>query len=34
VRHFQSFGGEERGLSTGKEQISFWRATMAVALRY
>ena len=26
--------GETRGSSVGREQLSFWRATMAVALRY
>jgi hypothetical protein len=34
VRYFRSVGGEEgTGLSFGKEQISFWRATMGVAIR-
>lgn len=34
VRYFRSFGGKEgTGLSFGKEQISFWRATMGVAIR-
>ena len=36
VRHFRSIGGtvEGRGLSFGREQLSFWRATMALAIRY
>ena len=36
VRHFRSIGGksEGRGVSFGREQLSFWRATMAVAVRY
>jgi outer membrane protein with beta-barrel domain len=36
VRHFQSIGeGKIRGLSvSGGEQLSFWRATMAVTFRY
>ena len=35
VRHFRSVGtGEERGQSFGPEQLSFWRASMAVAIRY
>lgn len=33
VRYFRSLGGENRGLSVGEEQVSFWRATMAVAIR-
>ena len=34
VRYFRSVGGEEgTGLTFGKEQISFWRATMGVAIR-
>ena len=34
VRYFRSVGGkEDTGLSIGKEQISFWRATMGVAIR-
>jgi hypothetical protein len=35
VRYFRSFGGEAgTGLTIGgKEQISFWRATMGVAIR-
>jgi hypothetical protein len=35
VRHFGSLGqGENRGLSIGPEQLSFWRANMALAIRY
>jgi hypothetical protein len=35
VRYFRSLGtGEERGQSIGPEQLSFWRANMAVAIRY
>ena len=35
VRYFRSVGtGEERGLSFGPEQLSFWRANMALAIRY
>jgi hypothetical protein len=36
VRHFRSIGeGKIRGLSvSGGEQLSFWRATMAVTIRY
>ena len=35
VRHFRSFGGEEGGgVSFGAEQLSFWRALMALAIRY
>ena len=34
VRYFRSVGGKEgTGLAFGKEQISFWRATMGVAIR-
>jgi len=34
VRYFRSLGGKEgTGLSFGKEQISFWRLTMGVAVR-
>lgn len=34
VRYFRSVGGkEDTGLSFGREQISFWRATMGVAVR-
>ena len=34
VRHFRSFGGKARGLSFGREQLSFWRANMALVFRY
>jgi hypothetical protein len=34
VRHFRSFGGKARGLSFGQEQLSFWRANMALVFRY
>jgi Outer membrane protein beta-barrel domain len=34
VRHFSSVGGQAHGASFGNEQLSFWRATMAVAIRY
>ena len=34
VRHFRTFGGKERGLSFGREQLSFWRANMALVFRY
>jgi len=36
VRRFQSVGGNTGsvGLSWGDEQLSFWRATMGVAIRY
>jgi hypothetical protein len=36
LRRFQSVGGGagEAGLSFGDERLSFWRATMAVAIRY
>jgi hypothetical protein len=34
VRYFRSVGGKEgTGLAFGKEQLSFWRATMGVAIR-
>lgn len=34
VRYFRSIGGKEgTGLAFGKEQLSFWRATMGVAIR-
>ena len=34
VRYFRSVGGEDNtGLAIGKEQISFWRASMGVAIR-
>lgn len=36
VRHFRSLKGapEGRGLSVGAEQLSFWRANVALAIRY
>ena len=34
VRHFRSVGGEARDLSIGREQLSFWRANMALVFRY
>ena len=36
VRRFQSVGSNTGnvGLSFGDEHLSFWRATMAVAIRY
>jgi hypothetical protein len=35
VRYIRSIGtGQIRGQSLGPEQLSFWRATMAVAIRY
>jgi hypothetical protein len=36
LRHFRSFRGkgELAGSSFSKEQVAFWRATMAVAFRY
>ena len=36
VRRFQNIGGKSNtvGLSFGREHLSFWRATMAVAIRY
>jgi len=36
VRRFQSLGGgtDTRGVSLGRERLSFWRATMGVAIRY
>jgi len=34
VRYFRSVGGKEgTGLSFGREQLSFWRASMGVAIR-
>ncbi len=32
VRHFRSVGGKTRGLSFGREQLSFWRANMALVI--
>jgi hypothetical protein len=34
VRHFRSIGGQTQGNSFVRERLSFWRATMAVAIRY
>jgi hypothetical protein len=36
IRKFRSFGGKNQlhGASFGDEQLSFWRASMAVAIRY
>ena len=35
VRHFRSVGGtREAGISFGREQLSFWRALTALAIRY
>ena len=36
LRWFKSVGGDDKGLglSTGNEELSFWRATMGVAVRY
>ena len=38
LRRFQSVGGGDNtsngGISFGDERLSFWRATMAVAIRY
>jgi len=36
IRRFRSVGGntESQGLSIGGEQLSFWRANMALAIRY
>ena len=36
VRRFQSLSREteQRGLTFGKEQLSFWRASMSLAIRY
>ena len=33
LRYFRSFSREPTGVSIGDEQLSFWRATMALALR-
>jgi hypothetical protein len=33
VRYFRSLNGESRGFSIGNEQLSYWRAMMAVAIR-
>jgi hypothetical protein len=34
VRHFRSVGGQTRGNTFENESLSFWRATMAVTIRY
>jgi hypothetical protein len=35
ARYFRSVGGKElRGLSIGPEQLSFWRASMGLVIRY
>jgi hypothetical protein len=34
LRHFHSFGGDTQGDSFEPEQLSFWRANMAVTFRY
>jgi hypothetical protein len=36
IRRFQSLGGsnEEQGLTFGHERLSFWRASMGLAIRY
>ncbi|MCC7416837.1 MAG: hypothetical protein IT176_06805 [Acidobacteria bacterium] len=34
LRYFRSIGGDQRSQSFGPEQLSFWRATMALAFRY
>lgn len=35
VRRFRSIGGSDQtGISFGRERVSFWRASMALALRY
>ncbi len=34
VRHFRSFHGQTHGNSFGNEQLSFWRANMALTIRY
>jgi hypothetical protein len=35
IRRFRSVGGSEgTGISFGQEQVSFWRASMGLALRY
>lgn len=33
VRHFRSFGGQETSQSLGAEELSFWRASVALAIR-
>jgi hypothetical protein len=36
VRYFRNIGGRDAsaGVSIGPEQLSFWRASMALAIRY
>ena len=34
VRHFRGIGREESGLSFGRERLSFWRGSMALAITY
>ena len=34
VRYFRSVRGTERGLSFGRERLSLWRGSMALAIRY
>jgi hypothetical protein len=35
LRHFRTIGrGGLSGTSVGPEQLAFWRATMAIAIRY
>lgn len=34
ARYFSSVGGKERGFSFGAEQLSFWRASMGLVIRY
>ena len=33
LRYFRTLGGAGRGISIGPEQLSFWRASMALAIR-
>jgi hypothetical protein len=34
LRHFGSVGGKLEGVSIGTEQLSFWRANMALVIRF
>lgn len=34
VRYFHTIHGKDEGISVGPEELSFWRANMAVAIRY
>jgi len=36
VRYFRSLGGKDQGIgvSIGSEELSFWRAHMALAIRF